>query len=212
MPSKSFALREGGPNEVEVAWQGNWQEVRVLHEGRLLGTIADMSTLKQGAQFRLPDGTMLGIKLHTGLSTELRLTRDGAPLPTGAPAAAKTLKEAVGLLWFLAGLNAVLGTIAHLGEVEALAAAGFGLGSIVGAVVLGGLAWLVRGRSKVALGLALVFLAIDLVLWVVLAVRSGVHLNVSALGTRIFFMAILVRGFPAITALQASESVDSVRA
>ena len=212
MPSKTFALRDGGPNEVEVAWQGNWQEVRVFHEGRLLGTIADIGTLKQGAQFRLPDGTMLGIKLHAGLSTELRLTRDGAPLPTGAPAAAKALKEVVGLLWFLAAGNALAGLTAHLGDVEWLVQAGFGLGSVVAGVVLGGLAWLVGRRSKAALGLALAFLAIDLEFSFVLASRAGLHPNVGALTTRVLFMGILVRGFPAITALRAREAADSVRA
>lgn len=211
MPSKTFALREGGPNEVEIAWQGNWQEVRVLHEGRLLGTIADMNALKQGAQFRLPDATMLGVKLSAGFSTELRLTRDGAPLPTGAPAAAKTLKEVVGLLWFLAAGNALAGLVAHLGKVEWLAQAGFGLGSVVAGVVLGGLAWLVQGRSKAALGLAVGFLALDLVFSLVVASRNGLHPNVGALTTRVLFMGILLRGFGALTALRAREGVDSVR-
>ena len=82
MPSRKFSLDPGAPKRVEISWKGFWREVTVKLDGTVVGTIANKKELMEGRQFRLSDGSFLGVQLaKTFLSIKLVVTRNGQPLP-----------------------------------------------------------------------------------------------------------------------------------
>ena len=95
----------------------------------------------------MPDGSTLTVQLVKKLtSVELRLLRDGQPLPGSATDPETLLKGAYVILYFIAGLNIVLGAIAYLLKAEILQSMGMGFYSIVFGAVFLVLARFVRRR------------------------------------------------------------------
>lgn len=207
MPKRSFSLREGEPPSIELVWRGIWKEIQVSHEGRLLGTIPNQKALKEGATFTLPDGSELHVKLATGMQAELQVLRNGQPLPGSGSDPAVRLKAAAGVVWFIAGMSAVLGLVAVLGKVEVLQQLGLGWESVGFGVLFAVLAWFVGKRSKVALGIALALFILDTVLSLVVMMKMSGRPNAGGVVVRIFLMMPMFRGFGAITALQARDAL-----
>lgn len=74
-----------------------------------MGTIA-------GQRFRLADGSSLEVQLkRTLFSTDLRVSRNGIPLPGSAGDPATGWKNAYGLMYFIGGLNILIGLLAMFG-------------------------------------------------------------------------------------------------
>ena len=154
MPAKQLALEKGGPLRLEVEWQGNFKDFEVRLDGALLGSFADKKALSEGQVFTLQDGSRLEVKLQTtALLPELSLTRDGAPLPGSDADPEQRVTAAANMIFFVAGLNALLGLVAAAFDVEVLKALGLGLGSLVVGAIYGALGYLVKEkRSSIALG------------------------------------------------------------
>src|SRR5690242_1086047 len=100
-------------------------------DGNVVGVVPGQRELKAGSDVRLMDGSTLRVQLVRGLlSQEVRVLRDGIPLPGSASDPAQRLKTAYGILFFLGALNVLLGLVAEVAQVDFLLAIGVGVGSI----------------------------------------------------------------------------------
>lgn len=195
MPKQTFALEQGGPKRLEIAWSGMFKNVQVTLDGLPVGSFETKKQLQEGGNFPLPDGSQLHVQLkQAGMATELQVHRNGAPLPGSASDPEQRVKTAAGMLYFIAGLNAVLGLVAELG-VEALAKIGLGWGSIVVGAIYAGLGYLVKAKhSRVALVLAIVLFVLDGVASLIAGAHAGGSPPVGGIVARIFLLIPIFKG------------------
>jgi hypothetical protein len=206
MPKLFFALEEGGDKRLELSWKGLYKDVTVSLDGNSVGVIPDQKALSAGQEFRLFDGSTIKVQLVSKLmSTELQILRNGQPLPGSASDPQTKLKGAYLMVYFVAGLNLVLGLVSFLFNVEFLQRIGLGLGSIIFGLVFLVLGFFVQQKSTVALILAIVIFALDGVLGVVLAAFQGYNPGSGGLIARIFLIIPMVQGVGAIKALKAKD-------
>lgn len=81
-----YRLEEGGAQRLEVEHDRRWREVVVRLDGNEIGSITDgQRRLRTAVALPMPDGTSLRLMLVAGLAGhELRVFRDGAPVPETA--------------------------------------------------------------------------------------------------------------------------------
>ena len=202
MPTQRYALESGGAKRLEVSWKGLWKNLAIKLDGNVVGTIAGQKELKAGQDLELPDGSVLHVQLVQKFSsTELQILRNGEPLPGSASDPVQRLKTAYGMVFFVAGLNIVLGVIAGLFQVEFLYAIGIGWGSVVFGVIFLVLGFFVKRESMVALILAIVIFALDGIMGFFLAAQQGAT-PTSGIIARIFLLIPMVQGVGAIRAIK----------
>ena len=202
MPTQRYALENGGAKRLEISWKGLWKNLAIKLDGNVVGTIAGQKELKAGQDLELPDGSVLHVQLVQKFSsTELQILRDGEPLPGSASDPMQRLKTAYGMVFFVAGLNIVLGVIAGLFQVEFLYAIGIGWGSVVFGVIFLVLGFFVKRESMVALILAIVTFALDGILGFFLAAQQGAT-PTGGIIARIFLLIPMVQGVGAIRAIK----------
>jgi hypothetical protein len=209
MASIKLALSEAQPKRVEILWSGLWKNIRVLFDGEEIGRIADKAELDRGADFTLPDGLgTLRVHFHKEFAGgELRVTRNGHPLPGSASDPLTRVKTAAHILYFIAALNAVLGLVAVLGNVTVLLDLGLGWITVGLGAVFGSLGFLVaRKRSTIALIAAIVLFGIDGLLSVGASVGASRSPPIGAIIMRIFLLLPMVRGIGATR--EASRSLE----
>jgi hypothetical protein len=115
MPKQRFALEEGGEKRLEVSWKGLYKDVTVSLDGNPIGVVPNKKALSAGQAFSLPDGSTIKIQLVRKLmSTELQVLRNGEPLPGSSSDPQTRFKTAYGMVYFVAGLNLVLGLVSFL--------------------------------------------------------------------------------------------------
>ncbi len=205
--SRKFSIAEGEPPRLELSWRGIWKDIDVRLDGRTLGTIPDQRSLKQGREFSMPDGSTLRVQLKTGFgSAELLVLRNGHPLPGSGSDPAVKLKLAAGVVWFIAGLNILLGLITVLGQVEMLTNLGIGWANVAEGALYGILAHFTWRRSMIALAIAVGLFGLDTVFWLVTMVGSGARPGMGGVFMRIFLFMPMVQGFSAIKALKEQEA------
>ncbi len=202
MPKKSFPLEPGSSRTVDVEWKGIWKNFTVTVDGQTLGTLHGTKEMHAGGQYALPDGSRLEIKLTQGMSPELQVTRDGAPLPGSASDPAARLKTAAGIAFFIAGLNIVLGVVAEVGNIQFLQMIGIGLFSVFFGAVFLGLGLGIRKGSVVALILAIAIFAIDGVVSLGLSVQAGGRIPVGAVVFRVLLLIPLIKAVSAAKQLK----------
>jgi len=203
MPKQMYALEPGGPKQLEISWKGMWKDFTVKFNDQVIGTLSGQKELKAGQPFTLPDGSALSVQLvQKFFSAELQVLRNGQPLPGSSSDPASRLKNAYGIVFFVAGLNIVLGLIATLFQVEFLWAIGIGFFSIIFGLVFLLLGFFVKKRSLIALILAIVIFALDGILGLVFSVMAGVEPGIGGLLARVFLIIPMVQGIPAIRALK----------
>jgi hypothetical protein len=139
-------------------------------------------------------------------SQGLNVSRNGKPLSGSADDPATRLKTAAGLVYFVAGLNVVLGLIAVVAESGFLARMGVGWGSVVEGALYGVLGWFASRRHTWALVVAVVLFAIDGIVSVAVGVGAGGPPPVGGLIARVFFILPMIRGIPAIAKLKSADS------
>jgi hypothetical protein len=206
MPSKTFALEKGGPERLEIEWQGNFRDLEIRLDGALLGGFENAKELKAGKSFGLePEGGLLEVKLGTnGLLPELTLSLNGHPLPGSAADPAQRVEAAANMVLVVAVLNAGLGLLAAAFDIGFLQSIGVGLGSIVVGAIYGVLGYFVKRRSLAALALAVALFVLDGVSLLFVTTPSGTP-PIGGLVARVFFLIPMVLGFPALRALRAEE-------
>jgi hypothetical protein len=210
MPTRKFALEQGGAKRVEISWRWFWKDVEVRLDGYVLGTIADKKELQEGRQFTLPDGSALGVQLVRKFrSVQLQVTRNGYPLPGSDSEPNKRLGVAYGTIFFIAGLNIVLGLIATLAENTFLTTdLGLDRTTVAFGVVFLILGLLVRRRSAVALAFAIaLFIASTIWSFYVMSWLMPSRTPPAGPGiiVRILFLASMTQGFSAIRELNENE-------
>lgn len=207
MPKKSYALVAGQEKRLEVSWKALWMSATVTMDGVVVGVVPSQKALREGQEFRLLDGSILKLQLVNKFTgSELQILRNGQPLPGSAADPETRVKTAAGMVYFVGGLNLVLGILAVLLRVTLLQSLGIGLYSIVYGLVFLVLGVFVSQRSNLALILAIVILALDAVLGVVLAITEGIPPSTVGFLARILMLVIMAQGVPAIRQLKRQGS------
>jgi hypothetical protein len=199
MPSKTYYLDAARTTPITVRWSWLWRNFTVEQHGQLIGQLATAQELKQGATFALADGRPLAVRLHDKVGGQvLELLLDGQPLPGSATHPAQQFSAGLGVLLFLAGLNALIGLVAELGQVQLLLQLGLGYGSVVtGLVYLGLWGWAKTRLAPAAFYVAIGLLVLDFVLILVAGVQgaSGSSSGItSGMFLRFFLGLMLYRG------------------
>jgi hypothetical protein len=202
MSKKALSLEQGAPPRVELEWGLSWKNMRVRFDGAELGVIADQNALKEGRDFDLPDGHRLRVRLVKNFPTvELQVTRDGVPLPGSGSDPAEHIKHATHVLYFIAGLNVLLGVIAGAFPVAILAKLGIGWANVVEGIVYAGLGYGTSKRSAVALGLGMGLFGLDTV-FVIAGSFGSSSSPVGGLLMRAVLFVPLVKGLRGMTDLR----------
>ncbi len=208
MAKQSFSLEAGGPKRLVVTWSGIYRDVTVKLDDRTLGKIPNQGALSKGQDFRLPDGSRLHVQLvSTFMTAELRVLRNGEPLP-GSPSDPRArLRNAYLLIYVVGGFNIVVGLAAALFHVQFLLNAGIGLASFLFGLIFLGLGYLVQKRLlQFALIMAIVLFMMDGLAALVFAAQRGADAPFTGLLVRIILLFPMVQGVPAIKALKARAS------
>ncbi len=205
MPTKKYAMEKGEPKRLEISWKGIWKikNFTVHLDGNNIGLIANRKELKAGREFALIDGSILKVQLVKKLlSAELRVLRDGQPLPGSASDPGQRLRVAYGIVFFIGGVTIGLGLITELLQVGFLQQVGFGFDSIIYGGFFLLLGFFVKRRSMLALGIAVGLFVLDGILSVVLFAQQGGTPPVGVIVARIILLIPMIRGFGAIRALK----------
>jgi hypothetical protein len=211
LPTKRFALEPNQPKRLEISWKGNWKRLAVSLDATPVGAIETKKELQGGKEFTLADGSTLEVRLRqTFFSPELQLLRNGSPIPGSGSDPQARLAMAYGVIFFVAGLSAIVGVIAELFHIDLLLRLGFGIWSLVGAAIYGILGYFVRKRSLSALIIAIALFALDGVLSIVLAAEQGLQPSGGGIVTRIILLIPMIRGVPAIQALKQATPTSQV--
>src|SRR5688572_16843119 len=151
MPTQQFELEPKGPKRLEVSWTGIWNELTVKVDGKKISTYTN-EELKQGVKMvALPDGTIFKAELRRiGMGRELVLSRNGVPLPGSGADPVQLVQTTSGLLYLIAGYEALLGTLGIAG-IAYFRLRGFGATELVVAAVCGACGYFTRKRSRFAL-------------------------------------------------------------
>ena len=205
MPSRKFALEPDGPKRLEIAWTGVWKDIQVLLDGSTIGTFANQQALKAGQEFPLPDGTRLWVQLaQMPMGPQLRVNRNGAPLPGSDADPAQQVKVAAGVLTFIGAGTLIVGALAAAG-VQLLAKMGYGAPGMVEGVIFLVLAYFVNRRSLVALALAVMLFALDTVVSIVVLTQATNSPPVGGVVVRFFLFVPLIQAFGAIRKLKSQR-------
>ena len=202
MPVLRYPLEPDGSKRLELAWEGQYEKFTIKLDGHVVGQVPSRQALAAGHSLPLPDGSTLTLKTAgTALANELRVLRDGRPVPGSASDPAMRLRNTYQFIFFIAGVNLVLGALAGLG-VDFLAQLGLGWGSaVIGAVYLV-LGLMVRLRSLLALLLTLLLYGLETIMAVAVPLLTTSGPNVTALLVRAVVLWFLFQGVPAIRQLQ----------
>jgi hypothetical protein len=199
MPKKTFALESGGPQRLELNWGLFWKGFQVTLDGKPVGTVSGgQKELKEGVELDLPDGSTLDIQLvRSWMNEELRILRNGVPVPGSASDPEQRVKAAAYLLYFLAGFNTVVGVVAMMLNSEMLERLGLGLGSIIFGALVAVLGFFTYRRSRVAMVLTILLYAADGLYTLVSYSGPGSTPPAAGLLFRIFIIYTLVQAVKA---------------
>jgi len=202
LPKQTYSLEKGGPKRLELAWKGAWKNLTISLDGQELGVIPNQKALRAGQTFVLPEGALLDVKLVQKLTAvNLEVSLNGVPLPGTAADPEQRLLGAYAILFFLAGINILLGLVAVLFQVEFLFALGLNLISVMIGCIWLVLGFFVRRRSLVALIAALCLYALDSVLYLVGAFSMGGDPTTGLLMRVLIFVGI-AQGIGALKSLK----------
>ncbi len=203
MPKQLYALEPGGKKRLELSWNAFWKDFTVSLDGKPVGVIPDQKALTKGQEMTLRDGSTLKVQLVTQFAgAELRVLRDGRPLPGSGSDPETRFKNAYIMVYLLAGLNLVLGTLALLFQVALLQELGIGLGSIIFGLILLVLGFFTQRKSMIALILAIVIFAVDGIAGFVMAASQGYPSSASGMVVRIFLLIPMIQGVKAMKELR----------
>jgi hypothetical protein len=156
MPTQHYPFTPNGPKLISVSWGRFWRNLTVSYNGVEIGRIPRKKELITGQSFALPDGSSLHVQLVSVFTaTELRLTRNGQPLPGSAADPAARLDVAMDAIFFIAVFNIIAGLIAVVFRISFLQQQGVGLFSILFGLMFSVFGWFVARRSLIALFLAI---------------------------------------------------------
>lgn len=211
MPKQSYSFEPGGPKRLEIQWKGFFKNTTITLDGVPLSTIPDHMTLRTPQEFNLSDGSLLKVQLVQNLSgAEMQVTRNGIPLPGSASNPETKVNTAAGIIFFVAGLNLLLGVIGLLTRSEFLTSLGIGWYSIIFGAFFLVMGFLVKKRSMVALILSIVVFSLDALLGIIGSVALGGAPAIGGFVFRVFLIIPMVQGVGAIKALKKPTTPPSM--
>jgi hypothetical protein len=203
MPSKLYALERDGPERLEVSWSAGFKDLSFTLDGSVLAMFATPDEIQTPRALSLPDGSRLEVMYAKyGPFPELRISRDGIPLPGSPTDPHFQLAQASMVLFLVAGFNAVVGAVAVLIDNDFLKGNGIGWPSIWAGIVYAVLAVLVKRGSVLALGVAVTLFVLDGLYTFVLAAKAKLAPPIGSVVMRIFLLMPMIRAFSAIQELK----------
>jgi hypothetical protein len=121
------------------------------------------------------------------------------------------VKTAAGIVWFIAGLNLLVGLAATILQIELLLNLGFGWYSIVFGLILVVLGFFVSRRSVIALILAIVIFAVDALLGVSAVIAAGGRPAVGGFVFRAMLIYFMIRAVGSMRRLNRGAPAPSVQ-
>jgi hypothetical protein len=148
-----YVLEPDGDKLLEISigtfiWQ---KQTEVRLNGKLIHTFPNPRDLAEGQVLQLPDGTALTIERF---NNKVRVLRNDQPLPGIS-------SEPYSIIYFMAGLNIVLGILTLVLQVEFLQTPGFGILSIAIGILFLVLGFFTQRRSLIALIIAMSILGLE---------------------------------------------------
>jgi hypothetical protein len=204
MAKQTYALEPNGPKRLEVSWGAFWKDITIRLDGSIIGTIPGHKELQAGQEFQLPDGSVVSVKKFS--ATELQVLRNGKPLPGSASGPGSALQVAYMVVFFIAGLNIVLGLSELFFPIEPPARTGFGVFTIVVGLVFLVLGFFVSRKSIAALVIATVIYALDSIAGIGLAFLQGNSPGIGGILMRVMLLIAMAQGIGAIRALRQTTN------
>jgi hypothetical protein len=206
MPKRDFALEPGGLKRLEIEWKAFWKNITIRLDGSPVGTIANQKELASGREFDLPDGSKIKVQLVSGLyGAELRVLRNGQPLPGSDSDPATRLKNAYVIIYFIAGLNLVLGLLAGFLQVEFLQSIGMGWISVLYGLIFLVLGWFVQRRSMLALILSIGLYTLDGLVYLYLIFNGGGSPALTSIFMRVILLIPMIQGIGALQSIKKAS-------
>ena len=206
MPVMTYTLGLDNPTRLDISYKTFWRGATVYLDGKEIGTAPGRQELLKGAEFKLPDGSMLRLRLTQSLmGSELHVFRNGQPVAGSASHPETLLKSTYWALFLIGALDIVFGGAARWLNLDMLGGMGITPYSIAFGVVFIILGLLVRRHSLVALYAGIALFAADTVLGLVLSARAGVNPDIFNIIFRGLMFYPLVQGVGALRMLNKSE-------
>jgi hypothetical protein len=206
-----MALVKDGPKRLEVKQPAFSKRAIVTFDGDELGRFETHAELLAGRTFPLPDGTTLLVQLDPakpaflfGEPARLRVERDGALL-RGCPAhPASVVKQGAAVLWFVAILSIVFGSVLAFADREG---PGAGIGTALEGLVFAGFAWGASREKRWALIAGLSLYVLDTVVGLASAGAGGWIVRVVV----IFTLIRAIRAHPELARVDTASVADVFR-
>ena len=204
MPKRTFALEPGGQKCLGLSWEGYYKNVAVTLGDEVIGVILDREELNAGWQSVLPDGTVLHIQYVQKFlpGAELRILRDGQPLPGSDSDPEIRFKKALSDVFFFAVFYILLGVIAALFHLEILQIIGIRSISIIFGLAILLLGFFAKRRWAAALIAAILIIVLDTFLWLVWVISTDTTIRLSGLVIRACMIASMVHSIGTMRALK----------
>ena len=211
MTKRSYSFEPGGPKRLELSWKGFYKNMTLKLDGIQIGEVPDSKTLTAGQEFRLVDGSIVKVQMVSNLAgTEIQVLRNGQPLPGSASNPETRVKTAAGLIFFIAGLNILIGLIATFFNSDILYQIGVTWLNILFGVFFLVMGLLVRKRSKVALILSIVVFSLNAVLAIFGSILAGVTPSIPGLLMRVVLIIPMVQAVKSIDQLKKRNNPPAV--
>jgi hypothetical protein len=179
-------------------------EVRL--DGQLIGKFQGQSDLKNGKTYRLAGGSILNIALVPGIyRNELRVTLNGKTVPGSGGDPGLRARAAIGVLYFIGGLDLLIGLFSILFDAEMLRNLGIGPYHIVVGLIFVVLAFLAQRQTPYVVWVAAAIFVVDSVIGVVTTLNRGLPLSTGGLIFRAILLATLVQAIPVMDGLKKAE-------
>ena len=110
MPVLTYTLDPENPKRLDISYKVFWRGATVYLDGKEIGTAPGKQELTKGQEFKLPDGSVLKLRLVQSLmGSELRILRNGQPIPGSASHPDTTVKTAYWTLFLIGALGILFG-------------------------------------------------------------------------------------------------------
>ncbi len=207
MAVKTYYTDKDKKNSIAVNCKAFWKNTEVLYNGKHLGTIKNQKELKKGQNFEIEEGKTLYICLTKGISPALDLKINGKTLDGSANDPKKIVKDCFAISIGLGALSLAIGLISYIFNIELLLERGIGIeAAIIGGVLIL-LAFGIKEKYIVALGLVVALIILDIAATFYFSLQPGMRPPTVAIIFKVFIVLHLFKGFKAIKELANKREI-----